>query len=84
MRHEYRTKGTCATRISFDLEDGVVRNVSFQDGCDGNLQAISRLVDGLTVTEIEEKLGGIRCGFRDTSCGDQLCWGIRMARENAK
>ena len=84
MRHEYRTKGTCATHISFDLEDGVVRNVSFRDGCHGNLQAVSRLVEGLTVEEVEEKLSGIRCGFRDTSCADQLCRGIRMAQENAK
>ena len=79
MRHQYQTKGTCSTRISFDLEGDVVRNVVFQNGCNGNLQAISRLVEGLTVDEMEARIAGIKCGGRPTSCADQLCRGVRKA-----
>ena len=79
MRHKYKTRGTCSTRISFDLEGNVVRNVAFEDGCNGNLQALGRLVEGQTVEEIEGKLRDIRCGSRPTSCAAQLCKGIRQA-----
>ncbi|MBP5291257.1 MAG: TIGR03905 family TSCPD domain-containing protein [Lachnospiraceae bacterium] len=69
---DYKTKGTCSVNIHYDVVDGKVTDVSFLGGCNGNLKAISRLVDGLPVDEVISKLGGIRCGFRDTSCGDQL------------
>ena len=81
MRYQYATQGTCSTQINFDLEGNVVRNVVFEDGCNGNLQALGRLVEGLTVDEIEEKLYDIRCGSRPTSCAQQLCKGIRQARQ---
>ena len=84
MRHHYRTKGTCATKISFDLDGDIVRNVVFENGCHGNLQAVSRLVEGMTLKELEDKLGGICCGYRGTSCADQLCRGVREAFANAK
>ncbi len=81
MRYEYTTRGTCAKKISFDIENGVVRNVSFLGGCNGNLQAVSRLVDGKTAEEIASICAGIRCGFKDTSCGDQLAKAVLAAAE---
>ena len=79
MNYTYKTKGTCSSQIDFDIDGDVIRKVSFTGGCNGNLQAVSKLVDGLTVDEIEEKLGGIRCGFKSTSCGDQLAKACREA-----
>lgn len=81
MRFEYRTKGTCSQMISFDIEDNIVKNVSFFGGCNGNLKALSTLVDGMTVDEIEKKLKGNTCGFKKTSCADQLALAVREAAE---
>lgn len=68
----YNTTGTCAKEIDFDLTDGIVSNVSFKGGCPGNLQAISVLLEGMPATEVIEKLKGITCGNKTTSCTDQL------------
>ncbi len=85
MSYMYNTKGTCAKRISFDLEGNVVHNVKFLDGgCPGNLQAVPKLVEGMTVEEIEEKVGGIKCGFKNTSCADQLAQAVHQAYEESK
>ena len=81
MQFQYKTKGTCSQMIQFDLEDNRVFNVRFHGGCNGNLKAISKLVDGMTVDEIESKLKGNTCGFRDTSCADQLAVAIRKAAD---
>jgi uncharacterized protein (TIGR03905 family) len=69
---EYKTHGTCSTKIHFDVKDNKVYNVSFENGCNGNLQGIARLVDGMDAEELSRQLKGIRCGFRETSCPDQL------------
>lgn len=79
MSYIYKTKGTCSTQIELELEGDVVHNVKFTGGCNGNLQAIPKLVEGLTVAQVEEKIGGIKCGFKNTSCGDQLARAIRQA-----
>ena len=79
MRYEYKTKGTCSQRISFDIEGNVVRNIEFLGGCNGNLKAISKLLDGATVEHIEEKLLGNTCGMKSTSCADQLARAVRAA-----
>ena len=84
MDYSYKTKGVCAMKINFSLEGNVVNNVSFIGGCNGNLKAISKLVDGMTVEEIEEKLKGNRCGFKSTSCADQLAIAVRTAYEENK
>lgn len=84
MRYTYKTKGTCSIEISFDINDDVVTNVTFLGGCNGNLKAISKLVDGMKVEEIEEKLKGNTCGRRDTSCADQLARAVREAKESNK
>ena len=77
MSYIYKTKGTCSTEIELDLDGNIVRNVKFTGGCNGNLQAIPKLVEGLTVEQVEEKIGGIKCGFKNTSCGDQLAKACR-------
>lgn len=79
MAHQYKPKGVCSRRITFDLDNGVVRNVIFEGGCSGNTQGISRLVEGMPVQEAIKRLAGIRCGFKSTSCPDQLA----IALENA-
>lgn len=84
MHYEYQTQGTCARRISLDLEGGIVHNVRFQGGCDGNLKAIPVLVEGLRAEEVERKLRGITCGMKPTSCGDQLARAVRWALEQEK
>ncbi len=79
MKYHYQTKGTCSSSIDFDIEGNIITNVSYQGGCNGNLQGVSKLVEGMTVEKIEETLGGIRCGFKNTSCPDQLAKAVREA-----
>ncbi len=72
MRYSFDTKGVCARNIEFDFDGNVVTNVIFTSGCNGNLQAISALVDGLTPQQIIERCEGIKCGMRESSCTDQF------------
>ncbi len=81
MSYLYRTKGTCSTRIEVELDGDIVKEVKFTGGCNGNLQAVSRLVAGRTVDEVVNTLSGIRCGMRPTSCGDQLSKAVLAAYE---
>ncbi len=84
MHYDYVTENTCAQVISLDIEGDVIRNVKFTGGCNGNLKAISILVDGWTVEEIASKLSGNTCGMRSTSCADQLARAVRAAYEAQK
>ena len=77
MQYEYKTKGTCSQRILFELDDGKVKNVQFIGGCNGNLQGISKLVDGMSVEDVIEKIEGIHCGMKPTSCPDQLARALK-------
>ena len=79
MRHRYKTQFTCAMEIDFDLDGDKVSNIEFIGGCNGNLKAISKLVDGFTVEQIEQKLLGNTCGMKPTSCADQLAEAVRQA-----
>lgn len=79
MRHKYKTQFTCAMEIDFDLDGDKVSNIEFIGGCNGNLKAISKLVDGFTVEQIEQKLLGNTCGTKPTSCADQLAKAVRQA-----
>ena len=79
MRYEYKTENTCAQVISFDIDGDIISNIEFYGGCNGNLKAISKLLDGATVGEIESKLRGNTCGRRPTSCTDQLARAVRRA-----
>jgi len=81
MKYSYKTSGTCSMMINFDIDGDIISNVEFMGGCNGNLKAISKLVDGCTVDYIESKLLGNTCGMRPTSCGDQLAKAVREAYE---
>ena len=76
MKHLYETAGTCSSRIDFELSEGKIHRLSFQDGCDGNLKALGILAEGMDAAELARKLKGLKCGQRDTSCADQLARAI--------
>ena len=75
----YKTKGTCSQKIDFRLEDGKIYDVVFTGGCNGNLKGIAALVEGMDAREAISKLEGIQCGFRSTSCPDQLAKALKEA-----
>ncbi len=79
MRYNYTTKGVCSRQISFDIEDGKIKNVSFVGGCNGNLKGISALVEGSDAKDIIKRLRGTKCGMKNTSCPDQLAVAIEAA-----
>ncbi len=79
--YRYKTKGTCSQYIDVELDGNVVKEVKFYGGCDGNLQAIPKLVEGMTIDEVEKRISGISCNGRGTSCGDQLAKALRAAYE---
>ena len=81
FHYDYKTQNTCSQLISMDLDGDVVHNVCFIGGCNGNLKAIPRLIEGWTVEEIAGKLSGVICGRRQTSCADQLARAVREAYE---
>lgn len=83
MEFTYKTSGTCSREIHFELEDNKVKNVRFVGGCNGNLQGIGALVEGMNVDEIIARIEGISCGGRPTSCPDQLAKALKQAKENA-
>jgi len=76
--YEFLTKGTCSTRICFDIEDGKLHSVKFDNGCNGNLKALGVLVEGMKPADILKKLKGLRCENRETSCADQLARAIEQ------
>ena len=80
--YEFKTKGTCSSRILFDVEDGKVKNLQFVGGCNGNLKGISALVEGMPVEEVIAKIEGIRCGMKSTSCPDQLAQALKSITSN--
>lgn len=84
MSYKYKTRGTCSSLIEVELDGNIVKNVKFTGGCNGNLKAIPKLVEGLTVEQVEEKLTGISCSGRPTSCGDQLAKAVRAAYDSAQ
>ncbi len=80
MKYEYVTKGVCSKKIHFELdEEGKIHNVSFEGGCNGNLKAISKLVEGMDKEKVIEILEGNTCGFRNTSCADQFTKALKEA-----
>ena len=83
MHFSYRTSGTCSSEISFDLENGIVSNVSFRGGCHGNLQGVARLAEGMDAAHLFARLEGIRCGFKQTSCPDQFALALKKALSEA-
>ena len=81
MHHTYKTKGVCSTQIDFDIEDNKVKNVEYTRGCNGNLKALSSLVEGQEIDTVISKLKGITCNFKQTSCGDQLAQALIEVKE---
>ena len=82
MHYDYKTEYTCARFISFDLEGNTVHNIEFHGGCNGNLKAIAKLLEGATVEHITETLSGNTCGGKPTSCADQLAKAVKEAYES--
>ncbi len=79
MKYTYTPRGVCARKITFEIENGKITNVAFEGGCNGNLKAISKLIEGKDAKEISEILAGNTCGMKGTSCGDQLSKAITEA-----
>ena len=79
MQYEYKTKGTCSQRILFEINDGIVQNVQFIGGCNGNLKGIGALVEGMPADEVINRIEGICCGMKSTSCPDQLAKALKEA-----
>lgn len=79
MTYKYVTKGVCSRSITFDLTDGIVSNIKFEGGCNGNTQGVAALAEGMKAEDVIAKVEGIRCGFKTTSCPDQLAAAIKQA-----
>lgn len=78
MEHlTYQTRGVCSRMIDIDIEDGIIQSVQYHGGCSGNTQGVAALVRGMKVEEAIERLSGIRCGFKSTSCPDQLSQALK-------
>ena len=84
MKHTYKPHGVCSRRITFNVEEGQLKDIVFEGGCSGNTQGISKLAEGMKAEEAVQRLEGIRCGFKNTSCPDQLAKAIRQALEEEK
>lgn len=82
MIYEYRPSGVCSTKISVEIDNGIIKDVKFTGGCNGNTQGLSKLAVGRKADEVIEILSGIKCGFRNTSCPDQLAKALKTATEN--
>lgn len=78
MEFAYITKGVCSRRIFINVEDGIVKNVKFEGGCNGNTKGLSALVEGMKVQDVIDRLQGITCGFKSTSCPDQLAAALKQ------
>ena len=77
MKYTYKPKGVCSAQIDYEIEDGIVKNVKFYGGCSGNTQGVAKLCEGRKAEELAELLSGINCGFKGTSCPDQLARAIK-------
>lgn len=81
MKYNFSPKGVCSSNLEFELEGDIVKNIKFQGGCNGNLKALAALADGMTVDQLKDKLLGITCGLKKTSCSDQLAQALLEARK---
>ena len=78
-KYTYTTRGVCSRQITFEVEDGILKNVSFLGGCNGNTQGISKLVEGMEINEVIKRLKGTDCGGKNTSCPDQLAQALELS-----
>lgn len=79
MTYQYKTRGTCSRAITVELDGDVIKHVEFYGGCDGNTAGIAKIVEGMKVDDVVERFEGIRCGFKPTSCPDQLAIALKQA-----
>ncbi|KIR02592.1 hypothetical protein P261_01407 [Lachnospiraceae bacterium TWA4] len=79
--YKHRNQGTCSSNVVFDVEDGLVKSVEFEGGCQGNLKGISKLVEGMKIDDVIERLQGVTCGYKPTSCPDQLARALKAYKE---
>lgn len=83
MKYSYKTMGTCSSRIDFEIDGDILKNVQFTGGCNGNLKGIAALVEGMRVEDVIKRLEGTKCGFKQTSCPDQLATALKAALREA-
>lgn len=81
MKYSYKTSGVCSSKIDIEIEDGIVKSVAFTNGCNGNTQGVSALAVGMKVEDVIARLKGIKCGYKNTSCPDQLSKALEAALE---
>lgn len=81
MKYTYRPKGVCSQMMEMDIEDNKLKSLKVTGGCSGNLQGIAKLVEGMDIDDVINRLGGVRCGFKSTSCPDQLAQALRHYKE---
>jgi uncharacterized protein (TIGR03905 family) len=79
--YKHKNQGTCSSNVFFDVEDGIVKNVEFEGGCNGNLKGIGKLVEGMAIDDVIQRLEGIQCGYKPTSCPDQLARALKSYKE---
>lgn len=83
MNYKFKNSGVCSSMVEFDLDDGIVSNVRYTGGCNGNLKGISAMAEGMKAEDVIKRLEGIKCGFKNTSCPDQLAKALRAALEQS-
>lgn len=84
MKYTYKTKGVCSQKIDLEIENDILKSVSFTGGCNGNLQGIGSLVKGMNIDDIISKLSGIKCGFKNSSCPDQLAEALKEYKSSER
>ncbi len=80
MKYSYTPKGVCSRQINIEVDDGIVKNIEYIGGCNGNLKGIGKLVEGMTIDEVITRLDGITCGMKSTSCPDQLAKALKSLK----
>lgn len=81
MKYSYNTRGVCAVKVDFEVEEGIVKNVEYTGGCDGNHRGLASLVEGMRVEDVIERLSGITCGRKNSSCPDQLALALKAYQQ---
>ena len=82
MKYEYKTSGICPIKIDFEVENNKLKNVVYYGGCNGNLKGISSLIEGMDIDDVINKLDGVTCGIKNTSCPDQLSKALKAYKNN--
>lgn len=84
MEYRYKTEGVCSTEIIIDIDNDIIKNIEIINGCNGNLKGIASLLKGMNINDVIAKLKGIKCGYKDTSCPDQIAKALEEYKSNIK